>query len=426
MVGLLAPLLPAIVASILPVFLIGALVGPMGSEFGYRETTAGWLMASFFAVSALVSRRAGSIADSVGPVRTLQVGLSGSAVTGATMATIADSVPVLAVAMMVGGGCNALTQIAANVYLARYLPPARHGVAFSIKQSANPGGVLVAGLLLPTLVLTTGWRSAFGVASGAALAAALGLEAVRRWHPGLRVANRRPADAMPAPAPAAKPAPASAAIPAPGPAASLPTPASPRKDRTLGLVAAAAGFGSASAVALGGFYVESARDGGVGLAAAGLAASLGSATSIVGRIVAGVRADRTGASPERILGWVAAMLAVGAVALIGFGLRTPWAQWLALPGAYGIGWAWPGVFNLAVVRARPDEPGRATGVSQTGIYVGTTLGPLIFGPVSESLGYPLTWSTAALLALISAAGMLAARRDLERSAPATPPRVTQA
>ena len=120
------------------------------------------------------------------------------------------------------------------------------------------------------------------------------------------------------------------------------------------------------------------------------------------------------------------MLAVGAVALIGFGLRTPWAQWLALPGAYGIGWAWPGVFNLAVVRARPDEPGRATGVSQTGIYVGTTLGPLIFGPVSESLGYPLTWSTAALLALISAAGMLAARRDLERSAPATPPRVTQA
>ncbi|MFZ2546704.1 MAG: MFS transporter, partial [Candidatus Microthrix subdominans] len=130
--------------------------------------------------------------------------------------------------------------------------------------------------------------------------------------------------------------------------------------------------------------------------------------------------------PERILGWVAAMLAVGAVALIGFGLRTPWAQWLALPGAYGIGWAWPGVFNLAVVRARPDEPGRATGVSQTGIYVGTTLGPLIFGPVSESLGYPLTWSTAALLALISAAGMLAARRDLERSAPATPPRVTQA
>ena len=111
------------------------------------------------------------------------------------------------------------------------------------------------------------------------------------------------------------------------------------------------------------------------------------------------------------------MLAVGAVALLGFGLRMPWAQWLALPGAYGIGWAWPGVFNLAVVRARPDEPGRATGVSQTGIYVGTTLGPLIFGPVSESLGYPLTWSTAAVLALISAAGMLAARRNLERPRP---------
>ena len=189
-------------------------------------------------------------------------------------------------------------------------------------------------------------------------------------------------------------------------------PGRPQRDRPLMLVAVSAGFGSASAVALGGFYVESARDAGVGLAAAGLAASLGSATSIVGRIVAGVHADRTGAAPRRILGWVAVMLAFGAGALLVFGVRAPWAQWLALPGAYGIGWAWPGVFNLAVVRARPHEPGRATGVSQTGIYVGTTLGPLVFGPVSESFGYRFTWTTAALLALVGAAGMLAARSEL--------------
>ena len=111
----LAPLLPAIVASILPVFLIGALVGPMGSELGYREATAGLLMAAFFAVSALVSRKAGALADSVGPITTLQIGLVGSAIVAAGVAAGVRSVTLLAIAMMVGGACNALTQIAANV-----------------------------------------------------------------------------------------------------------------------------------------------------------------------------------------------------------------------------------------------------------------------------------------------------------------------
>ena len=149
------------------------------------------------------------------------------------------------------------------------------------------------------------------------------------------------------------------------------------------------------------------------LGTAGLAASVGSAFAIAGRVATGVWADHTLASPRRILGWVAVMLAVGSLALVVFGIRAPAAHWLALPVAYGAGWAWPGVFNLAVVRARPGEPGRATGVSQTGIYVGTTLGPLVLGPVSERAGYPLTWSVAALLAVVGAVGMWAARSRLD-------------
>ena len=225
----LGPLLPAIVASILPVFLIGALVGPMGSELGYREATAGLLMAAFFAVSALVSRKAGALADSVGPITTLQIGLVGSAIVAAGVAAGVRSVTLLAIAMMVGGACNALTQIAANVYLARYLPPDRHGLAFAVKQSANPGGAMAAGLLLPTLVLNLGWRSAFVVAACGAGCSAVALQAGRNWPP---------------------------AVPVPdvgirqGAVTTSPPPTGGR-DRALILVAASAAFGSASAVALG-------------------------------------------------------------------------------------------------------------------------------------------------------------------------------
>lgn len=373
----------------------------MGEDLGYQEATAGFLMASFFAVSALVSRRAGAIADSIGPITTLQVGLSGSAVVAAIIALGGNSAVTVALAMMVGGGCNALTQIAANVYLARYLPSDRHGVAFAVKQAANPGGAMVAGLLLPSLVLTLGWRSAFVVAAVGASGSAVALTAARSW-PVLGAATAELAD----------PTAPNVAASANGSGNLDDTSAVVRRDGALMLVAASAGFGSASAVALGGFFVESARDAGIGLGTAGLAASLGSATAIAGRLYMGVQADRLKADPQRILRWVTAMLVIGSAALVLFSVRAPWAQWVALPVAFGAGWAWPGIFNLAVVRARPDQPGKATGVSQTGIYVGTTAGPLILGPVSEQLGYGVTWGLAAALALLSAAGMWISRTRL--------------
>ena len=133
-----------------------------------------------------------------------------------------------------------------------------------------------------------------------------------------------------------------------------------------------------------------------------MGAPLGSGLAITGRLIVGTVADRRAASPDVVLRWVATMLAVGALALVCFGLRTPAAHWLALTPAFGAGWAWSGAFNLAVVRARTRSPGRATGVSQTGIYVDTTAGPLVLGPLSEHVGYGPTWAVAAAMALVGA------------------------
>ena len=40
-----------------------------------------------------------------------------------------------------------------------------------------------------------------------------------------------------------------------------------------------------------------------------------------------------------------------------------------------LGWGWPGLFNLSVVQSHRETPGAATGVSQSGIYVGAAGGP---------------------------------------------------
>ena len=56
---------------------------------------------------------------------------------------------------------------------------------------------------------------------------------------------------------------------------------------------------------------------------------------------------------------------------------------MAGPLAFATGWAWPGLFNLAVVRVNPSAPGAATGITQTGTYLGAVVGPVLFGVVAE-------------------------------------------
>jgi predicted MFS family arabinose efflux permease len=72
---------------------------------------------------------------------------------------------------------------------------------------------------------------------------------------------------------------------------------------------------------------------------------------------------------------------------------------IATPLAFGAGWGWPGLFNLAVAREYPEAPGAASGVTQTGTYVGAVLGPVIFGALVEHASYRVAWLFAATLSL---------------------------
>ena len=151
-------------------------------------------------------------------------------------------------------------------------------------------------------------------------------------------------------------------------------------------------------------------------AAAGLLAAFGGAICVFVRIVAGLRADRLGSGHLRT---VATLLGLGAVAYAVMALGNPVAFVLLTPLAFGAGWGWPGLFNLAVVLANPDAPAAATGITQSGTYLGAMAGPVVFGWVAGAVGFEAAWLTAAAAATAAMVAIRVGRHRI-RAARAAP------
>jgi cyanate permease len=167
------------------------------------------------------------------------------------------------------------------------------------------------------------------------------------------------------------------------------------------------GFGAAAAGTLGAFLVSAFVDAGMGEGAAGGVAAAGSLFGLIVRLTAGARADRRRGGHLRV---VASMMAAGAVAYGLLSTGTVSLMVLATPLAFGAGWGWPGLFNLAVVLANPASPGAATGITQTGTYIGALAGPLAFGAVADGASFRVAWLGSAACALLAAAAIVWGRR----------------
>jgi len=289
----------------------------------------------------------------------------------------ARSLPVLLGGLALAGVANALAQIASNEALARVVPRARQGLAFGVKQAAVPAATVLAGLSLPLLGLTLGWRAAF---VGAAFTAVLYAVVVSRGTPDTPVDNPGRRGRPPGSAPR-------------GP---------------LLVLALAAALGSGAAGALGAFLVVSAVGAGETPARAGLLLAAGSTLSVLVRLLVGWQAD---ARDGRHLQVVAALLAGGS---LGMALLATGSRVLLLPGAvlaFALGWGWPGLLNFAVVRSHPAAPAAATSITQSGVFAGGALGPLAFGALVVTFSYAVAWSVAGF-ALVAAAVLMRLGRGL--------------
>jgi MFS family permease len=322
----------------------------------------------------------GRVAERAGGGRSLRTAAITNGLVMLGIAALARNWWELATLIAVAGLGNALTQPAANVLMARTIPPARYGIAFAVKQSAMPFGTLIGGLAVPLVTLTLGWRWAFAFGGVLALSAASTVP---------RADASRPVRVEPT-APKHKPP--------------LDTPL-----LLLAVFAMGVGFGAATASAQTTFLVSGAVESGLGEGVAGLLLTLGSALGIVSRLVNGARADVRGRGHLRV---VAFMLCGGAAACATFAVAKPWSYIVATPLAFAAGWAWPGLFNLAIVRANPNAPGFATAVTQTGTYVGAGIGPLVFGLIVGHAGYSWAWLATAGAAVLAAVAMLSGRARL--------------
>ncbi|HKH77061.1 MAG TPA: MFS transporter [Rubrobacteraceae bacterium] len=367
-----------VTATVLPAFLTGGLAVQVRGELGSGAAALGLSVAAFFVSSALASAVMGRLVERIGAHRGMRLAALGSAASLLGVALLAASWAGLVACLVLGGLANAASHPATNLSLAREVPAGRQGLSFGVKQSAIPAATLLAGLAVPTVALTFGWRWAFAGAAALALAVAF---LVPAGTPGSVV--RQPQKAR-------------------------------EKDARTGplfLLALGIGLGSAAATPLGTFLVESSVAAGLRVETAGLLLASGSAANIVVRVAFGRIAD--GMSGGRLL-LVAAMLAVG---IAGFGMLATGEAALILPGAllaFAAGWGWPGLFNFAVVKTSPGAPAAATGITQTGASGGAAVGPLVFGLVAEVASYDVAWLACTVIALGALVAILTGRRLLLR------------
>lgn len=163
------------------------------------------------------------------------------------------------------------------------------------------------------------------------------------------------------------------------------------------------------------FWVVSAVSQGVAAGRAGLWLFAGSVVGIAGRVFWGRAMDRPGRRP---LVAAAGLLAAGAAGLLLLSLgHHPVLLGVATVLVFGGGWAWTGLFHLAIIRNYPQTPAAATGFTQLGMRTGGIFGPAGFGLLAEHFSYSVAWMSAA--AFMGAGGLLLAlaRRSLSRAAP---------
>ncbi len=366
--------------STIPVFMTGALAVQIRHDLHLNASQLGGAVAVFFAAAAITSISSGRLAQSSGYERILKVCVLLSVVTLGGIGLLARNYLLLLSFLALGGIINGASQPAVNLFLSRVVPVSRQGFAFGFKQAAIPVSTFLSGLAVPVIALTIGWHFAYLIIAPVGALLFFMIPGTKREDPPEGKALQAARKIYVAP---------------------------------LVVLAIGMGLGSGAANGLGAFLVSSSVHAGWAPGAAGLLVVLGSVTGMSSRLINGHLADRR---VGKHLAVTASMVGIGG---IGYFLLMLGYSWLIIPAtiiAYGAGWGWNGLFNFAVVSSYPKSAGYATGITQSGAYFGSVLGPLLFGLVVDESGYALAWSTAATEAVLAALAIVVAKRMIASAA----------
>lgn len=359
---------------VLPTVLLGSLAILIRRDLPFfDEVRLGLAVGFYWAASAVLAALGGPLSERRGPRLGMTMAVACS--TGALLLlSTANDLATILVASTVAGAANGLGQPATNLGLARGVNPSRQGLAFGIKQSAVPMASLLAGLSVPLLGLTLGWRWAVAI-----VAVTLGVAVTAMIPRDFGQRQTRPNSPLQSDAPRS----------------------------SLFLLAGATGFGSAAASSLGAFLVLSAVAEGLSIGSSGYLYAAGAMAAVGARMLVGWLADRRGGKHLPVVAWLLAFSSLGYVLLMFGGAHVAFLVVGAIVAFAG--WGWPGLMLFSVVRLNHSGPGAATGITASGAAVGGLVGPLLFGLIARESGYQFAWLGAAAMAAVAAALTLGAR-----------------
>ena len=363
--------------SALPVFLVGATFLQLQQEIELTTTGLGVATALFFLTASIASPSLGRVVERIGWRVAIRVNSVSSALILVAIARFATSAASLSILLVAGGAVYGLANPAANKALAELVEPDRRGLMFGLKHAGIPSSTLLAGLAVPTIALTVGWRFAFAL--GALLLPII-------WVL-LSLDRDEPIDLTSFKGPCRS--------------------ATPMTTLQIAALATAAGLATWAAVSLSTFLVTAAVDATLSEAGAGLLLFVGSLASISARVVAGVITDR-----KRSRGFVGLAVLMGTGSLV-FGVLSgssgSWFVGLVLL-AFSTGWGWPGLMTYTVVNANIETPAASSAITQAGVFLGAGIGPLVLGWLIANVSQAASWATVSVALGIASVVTLAVAR----------------
>jgi len=367
----------------LPVLLLGGLAVLVQQDLSFNKAELGIAVAVFFASGALAAAPGGRLAERVGPTSATRLGVGFVVGSLLGIGLFAHSWASLVVLLTLGGIGNAMAQLGTSVQVVRGVASHRHGVALGIKQAAFPLASLLAGLSVPAIGLTLGWRWAFVLGAVIApVAAALPLGQSQR-NEGTELRDRR------------------------GPV------------RPLILLAIGMALASAGITACTAFFVASSVDRGLSPADAGLVLAAGSFVGLSVRVAGGWLGDRLG--PEALVMLLAMLVALSAVGYYGLSFSEHPAVVAAFATlAFGGGWGSGGVVLHVASRSNAVAPGVAMAIVYAGGNAGSVLGPLVFGAVAERTTFASSWLAMGAISVLGVGTILVSRHGMFGVSPNRP------
>lgn len=335
----------------------------VAAALGVSSAYVGVYVALVYVGAIVASLAAGTAVARFGAIRISQAGLL---VCGLGLALCAvKSVPVIALgALLIGIGYGPVTPASSHL-LARTTSARSLSLVFSVKQTGVPLGGVLAGLIVPSLLLVTGWQGALLLVALLCLVCAVMAQPMRREMD----LDRNPLCRL-----------------------SLGHLAQPLRlvlsHRSLSMLAACSFFFSATQLSLVTYLVTFLHDSlGQDLVAAGIALSVSQFAGVGGRVFWGYVSDRF-LGARRMLALLAGLMALSSLATALLSTSMPAVLLmgiLAVFGASAIGWN--GVYLAEVARQAPKgQASLATGGTLAVTFFGVVLGPPLFGALSGLFG----------------------------------------